>query len=302
MPAGQECEGTQIKTDDGMVFVRKGEFKPVRIDGKWYICSGCNGCVEQAVADPSSGPPGGVGAGEIMQKETIDKYDSWARKHGFPDFQAYFNEKRQVMQHYRLESWSVERENRKLIEAQAGDLYTRLKKLSSQMETAEAMTEVVSTADWGIRAIRASDLETARKWAGYFFDTEAAAAKTSNYLFSGEGDLSQALKELKELVPVCLQIHEKMTAANEKRTILEQKSFDIKAKKDTLKDAFSKSKDENMKEELKQKIAKLENEESDLLKEAQQVDQEASEMIKKAEGYVGKVEKIEKLLSSQGEK
>jgi len=302
LPTGQECEGQQIKTDDGLVYVKKGERKPVKIGGKWYICVGCEGCVEQALADPSSGPPGGVGAGERMQKETVDEYDLWAQKYGFANFQDYFNKKKQVAQQYQLESLIDEGKNQKIVEAQAGDLYTRLKELSSQIETAEAMTEVVSAADWGIRAIRASDLETARKWAGYFFDTEAAATKMSNYSFSDQGDLSQALKELKEMVPACLQIQEKLAAAREKREKLEQKSSDIKVKKDKIKDEVAKLQDENKKEELKQEITKLESEESDLLKEAQQVDQEASEMIKKAEGYADKVEKIEKLLNSQGQK
>lgn len=305
LPSGQECEGTQIKTDDGLVFVKKGERRRVKIGGKWYICVGCEGCVEVETNDlPSSqaSQASSRGRGGRRQGEMVDEYDLWAQKHGFANFQDYFNKAQKVRQQYSLESLIAQGKNQQIFEAQARDLYTRLKKLSSQMETSEAMTELVSAADWGIRAVRASDLETARKWAGYFFDTEAAASKMSNYSFSNQEDLSQALQELKELVPVSLQIQEKLTAANEKRTILEQKSLDIKVKKETLKDEISKSKDEDKKKELKQEIIKLENEESDLLKEALQVNQEASEMIKKAEDYVDKVDKIEKLLSSQGKK
>jgi hypothetical protein len=301
-PRYGECEGTQVKTDDGLVYVKKGERKTVKIAGKWYICVGCEGCVEVETDGLSSLQADSGGMGGRSQKETVDEYDLWAQKYGFANFQDYFNKKKQVAQQYQLESLIAEGNNRRIIEVQARELYTRLKKLSSQIETAEAFTEAISAADWGIRAVRASDLETARKWAGYFFDTAGAATKMSNYSFSDQEDLTQALKELKEIVPACLQIQEKLAAAREKKETLQQKSSDIKLKKDKIKDEVAKLKDENKKEELKQEITKLESEESDLLKEAQQLDQETSEMIKKAGDYADKADKIEKLLNSQGQK
>jgi|GEM_PF-2589193 len=301
-PRYGECELTSVKTDDGVVNIKKGERKPVKIGGKWYIFAGCEGFVEVETNGLSSLQASSGAMVGRNQKEKVDEYDSFAKKYGFANFQDYFNKKKQVAQQYQLESLIDEWKIQRMIEVQARELYTRLKKLSSQIETAEAFTEAISAADWGIRAVRASDLETARQWAGYFFDTAAAATRMSNYSFSDQEDFSQALKELKEIVPACLQIQEKLATAREKKTRLEQKSSEIKVKKDKIKDEAAKLKDENKKEELKQEITKLEGEESDLLKEAQRLDQEASEMIKKAGDYADKVEKIEKLLNSQGQK
>ena len=58
-PFGMSCDGSQLKTDSGWVFIPSGQTVEVMIGGVRYRCVGCGRCTPISQAPSTSGYTGG---------------------------------------------------------------------------------------------------------------------------------------------------------------------------------------------------------------------------------------------------
>jgi hypothetical protein len=70
---GMKCDGSQLQSDDGWVYIPAGETRVVTIGGVRYRCTGCGGCTPLSKSDSQSTPaiPVVPGSGGLSQSQQM---------------------------------------------------------------------------------------------------------------------------------------------------------------------------------------------------------------------------------------
>ncbi len=172
---GQECEGTQFKTDNrGLVYLRKGERAKLLIEGKWYICEGCGNCVpvesEQETPVPKQ-------AGRQRQKRQAEDTDA---------ILAAIEAQRKIEIEFEMENTATLPQEKLAFEDRISLMARNLKPLSDQpmpeiqgsklklqelAEEAGSIQDMACIAWWSLIAAYKTEIpESARELAGWGFD------------------------------------------------------------------------------------------------------------------------------------
>jgi len=172
---GQECEGTQFKTDDrGLVYLKKGERAKLLIEGKWYICEGCGNCVPVESEEETQVPRQGGGQRQKRQAEDTEA------------ILAAIEAQRKIEIEFELENLDLLAQEKLAFEDRISLMARNLKPLSDQpvpeiqgsklklqelAEEAGSIQDMACIAWWSlIAAYKTGIPESARELAGWGFD------------------------------------------------------------------------------------------------------------------------------------